>query len=106
MGRNCQVTGRGTASGNNVSHSHKKTRRKFKLNLVKKRVFIPGENRWVTLKLSTRALRTLRKKGLKSLMQEHGQDFQKLIDTKPMGHSSAPSQAPAKTEEKAEATTA
>lgn len=78
MARKCQVTGKKTASGNNVSHSHKKTRRKFKLNLVTKKIYVPSENRFVRVTLSTRALRTLRKKGIKTLMQENGQDFKSL----------------------------
>ena len=71
MGRDCRVTGRKTTTGNSVSHSNRKTRRKFKLNLVSKRVFLEDENRWVRLTMSTRAYRTLRKKGLKSLMADH-----------------------------------
>lgn len=77
MARQCEVTGRKTVFGNKVSHSNRKTRRKFKLNLVTKRVYIADENRFVKMTLSTRALRTLRKKGLKSLMAEHGQKLAK-----------------------------
>ena len=78
MGRICQVTGKGTITGNNMSHSHKKTRRTFKINLVTKKIYIPSENRWVTLKLSTRALRTLRKKGLKSTLAQHGRSLKDI----------------------------
>ena len=77
MARQCEITGKGTTSGNNVSHSHHKTKRKFKVNLVKKRIFIEEENRWVTMTLSTRALRTLRKKGLKTLLAQYGKKLVK-----------------------------
>ena len=78
MGRQCQVSGRGTTTGNNVSHSHRKTRRKFKLNIVTKKVYVPDEKKWVKLTLSTRALRTLRKKGLKSLMAKYNRSLKDL----------------------------
>ena len=74
MARKCQISGKRTAFGNTVSHSHVKTRRKFKVNLIRKRVYIPHENRWVSLRISTRMLRTLNKRGVKSLMQQYGQD--------------------------------
>lgn len=77
MGRICEVTGKGTAFGNNVSHSHRKTRRKFKMNIIKKRIYLEDEQKWVKLSISTRTLRTLRKKGLKSLMADHGQSLKK-----------------------------
>ncbi|AYV54288.1 50S ribosomal protein L28 [Leptospira kmetyi] len=72
MARRCEVTGKGTVSGNNVSHSHIKTRRTWKVNLIKKRIFLEDENRWVTVRLSTRALRTLRKKGIKAAIKDNG----------------------------------
>ncbi|MCB1147750.1 MAG: 50S ribosomal protein L28 [Leptospiraceae bacterium] len=70
MPRKCQLTGKGTATGNNVSHSHKKTRRVFKANVQRKRVYLEEEKRWVTVNLSTRALRTMRKKGVRAMLQE------------------------------------
>lgn len=70
MARKCQLTGKGTAFGNNVSHSHRKTRRTFKANVHKKRIFLPEEGRYITLSLSTRALRTLQKKGLAAMMKD------------------------------------
>ena len=62
MSRVCQITGKKAMVGNNVSHSNKKTKRKFNINLVKKRFFIPEENKWITLKLSTSAIRNINKK--------------------------------------------
>ena len=70
MSRVCQVTGKKAMVGNNVSHSNKKTKRKFNINLVKKRFFIKEENRWVTLKLSTSAIRTINKKGISTVLKE------------------------------------
>lgn len=85
MARRCVVTGRGTATGNNISHSHKKTRRIWKVNIVKKRIFLEDENRYVTVKLSTRALRTLNKKGLKKAILEEGGDISSLLPKKYAG---------------------
>ncbi len=70
MSRVCQVTGKKAMVGNNVSHSNKKTKRKFNVNLVKKRFFIPEENKWVTLKLSTSAIRNINKKGISAVLKE------------------------------------
>ena len=69
MARKCDITDRGTAVGNNVSHSHRKTKRTFLINLHKKRIYLEDEKRWVTLRLSTRAIRTLKKKSLKTLLK-------------------------------------
>ncbi|MCI4671601.1 MAG: 50S ribosomal protein L28 [Bacteroidia bacterium] len=70
MARVCDVTGKRTAVGNNVSHANNKTKRKFYPNLVKKRFYIPEEDRWITLKLSTQALRTINKKGIYAVVKE------------------------------------
>ena len=78
MSRRCQISGKQTESGNTVSHSHKKTRRKFRPNLVVARVFIADENRYVRLKMSARMLKTLSKRGVKSLMKKFGQDLSAL----------------------------
>ncbi len=64
MSKVCQLTGKRPISGNNVSHSNRKTRRRFLPNLQKKRFFIPETNQWVTLKVSTSALRTIDKLGI------------------------------------------
>ena len=70
MARVCEVTGKRTISGNNVSKAHNKTRRKFYPNLQKKRFYIPEEDRWITLKLSTSAIRTINKKGISTVLKE------------------------------------
>lgn len=70
MSKVCQITGKKVISGNNVSHAHNKTRRKFHPNIIKKRFYIPEEDRWVTLKISTSALRTINKKGIYAVLKE------------------------------------
>lgn len=57
-------------SGNSVSHSNIKTKRRFYPNLQEKKFFIPEENQWITLKVSTSALRTINKKGISKVMKE------------------------------------
>ena len=64
MSRICEVTGKKVMSGNNVSHSKRRTKRKFYPNLITKKFFIPEEDRTITLKLSTSALRTINKNGI------------------------------------------
>ncbi|NOZ45630.1 MAG: 50S ribosomal protein L28 [Chlorobi bacterium] len=70
MSRVCQVTGKKVMVGNNVSHSHKKTRRKFYPNLFIKKFYLAEENRWVTLKVSASGIRNINKKGLKATLEE------------------------------------
>ena len=70
MARVCQITGKRPRSGNNVSHAHNKTKRKFYPNLQKKRFYIPEEDRWITLKVSTSALRTINKNGITSVLKK------------------------------------
>jgi large subunit ribosomal protein L28 len=70
MSRVCDLTGKKAMTGNNVSFSLNRTKRKFDVNLVKKRFYIPEEDRWVTLKVSTRALKTINKKGISAMLKE------------------------------------
>ena len=70
MARVCQVTGKVPITGNKVSHSNIKTKRRFLPNLQKKRFFFAEEDRWVTLKVSTDALRTINKNGLATVIKE------------------------------------
>jgi large subunit ribosomal protein L28 len=70
MARRCDLTGKTVLSGNNVSHANNKTRRRFLPNLQKKRIWIPEEGRFVTLRVSTSALRTLDKKGLYGMLKD------------------------------------
>ncbi|MFL1896059.1 50S ribosomal protein L28 [Aquimarina sp. 2-A2] len=70
MSRVCELTGKKAMVGNNVSHAMNKTKRKFNANLIKKRFFIPEEDRWVTLKVSTAALKNINKKGISAVLKE------------------------------------
>jgi large subunit ribosomal protein L28 len=70
MSRVCQVTGKKPISGNNVSHSNNRIKRKFYPNLHKKRFYIPSEDKWITLKVSTTALRTINKNGIESVLKK------------------------------------
>jgi large subunit ribosomal protein L28 len=64
MARVCDLTGKRPQVGNNVSHANNKTKRKFYPNLQKKRFYIPEEDAWITLKVSTSALRAINKNGI------------------------------------------
>ncbi len=70
MSRVCQVTGKRPITGNSVSHSNIKTKRRFLPNLQTKRFFFAEEDRWVTLKVSSEAIRTINKNGLASVVKE------------------------------------
>lgn len=78
MARQCDISGKKTSSGNTISHSHRKTRRKFKVNLFEKKVYLPDENRTVRLRVSARMLKSLSHKGVKTLMKKYGQDLSAL----------------------------
>ena len=70
MSRVCELTGKRAMVGNNVSHTMNKTKRKFSVNLFKKRFYIAEEDRWVTLKVSTSALKTINKIGIAAAIKE------------------------------------
>ncbi len=70
MSRVCQLTGKSVMVGNNVSHSNRKTKRRFYPNLITKKFFIPEEDSYITLKISTSALRTINKKGIQACLKE------------------------------------
>lgn len=69
MARRCDITGKKALVGHKVSHSNRKTLRKFYPNLQTKRFFIPEENRWIQVKVSTSALRTINKKGISETLK-------------------------------------
>ena len=69
MSRVCQISGKKAMVGNNVSHSNKKTKRRFNINLIKKRLFIPSEEKWITLKVTTSTLKTIDKKGISEVLR-------------------------------------
>lgn len=70
MSRFCDLTGKGPMSGNHVSHSNRKTKRKFYPNLHKKTFFVPELGKYVDLKVSSTALRNINKKGIYSYLKE------------------------------------
>lgn len=70
MAKVCDITGKRPRVGNNVSHANNKTKRMFYPNLHKKSFFIPEEDAWITLKVSTKALRTINKKGITAVLKE------------------------------------
>ncbi len=70
MSRVCQVTGKKTMTGNNVSHAHNKTRRRFQPNLHYRRFWVASENRWVRLRVSTKGLRTIDKRGIDAVLAD------------------------------------
>lgn len=70
MSRVCQVTGKRPVAGNNVSHAHNKTRRRFLPNLHTHRFWVESEGRWVKLRLSTKGMRIIDKKGIDAVIAE------------------------------------
>ena len=70
MSRVCDVTGKKPMFGNNVSHAHNKSRRRFNINLQKKKFWLPDENRYVTLRISTRGMRVIDKRGITKVVKD------------------------------------
>ncbi len=70
MSRVCDVTGKKPMSGNNVSHANNKTRRRFLPNLHEHRFFVPSENRYVKLRVSSQGMRIIDKKGIEVVLKE------------------------------------
>ncbi len=70
MSRVCDITGKKVMVGNNVSHSNRKTKRKYYPNLQTKKFFIPETGEWITLKVSANAIRTIDKKGISAVLKE------------------------------------
>jgi large subunit ribosomal protein L28 len=72
MSKVCQVTGKKVMSGNKVSHSNRKTKRKFYPNLLVKKFYIAEEDKWVTMKVSAAGLRIIDKKGISAVLKGMG----------------------------------
>ena len=70
MSRVCDLTGKKAMTGNNVSFSNKKNKRKFNVNLFTKKFYIPEEDRWVTLKVAASTLKTINKKGISAVLKD------------------------------------
>ncbi len=78
MSKVCQVTGKRPMTGNNVSHANNKTRRRFLPNLQKRRFWVAAENRFVTLRVTTKAMRIIDKLGIDQVLadlKEKGEKF-------------------------------
>ncbi len=70
MSRVCELTGKRMMVGNNVSHSKRRTKRRFYPNLIKKRLFVPEEGKWVSMKISTSALKTINRIGISAAIKQ------------------------------------
>ena len=70
MSKVCQITGKRARVGNNVSKAMNKTKRRFQPNLIKKRFYIPEQDKWISLKVSTSVLKTINKKGISAVLKE------------------------------------
>ena len=70
MARIDQLTGKKPVSGNHVSHAHNKAKRRFDVNIQKKRVYIPEEDRWVTLRVTTQTIKTIGRNGIKAVLDK------------------------------------
>ncbi len=76
MSRHCQLTGRRPGFGKSVSHSHRRTNRRWDPNIQTRRYWLPGENRWIRLKLSAKGIKTVDKLGVEAAvarMRAHGE---------------------------------
>jgi large subunit ribosomal protein L28 len=70
MSRRCQVTGKQALVGNRVSHSNRKSKRRYEINLRTKRYWLEEEGRWITLRVTARGMKTIDKLGLAAVVQE------------------------------------
>jgi large subunit ribosomal protein L28 len=70
MARRCQLTGAVGRSGNNISHSHRRTKRRFEVNVQTKRYWVPSEQRHVTLTVSAKAIKTIDRRGIDAVVKE------------------------------------
>ena len=70
MSRICDITGERVMFGNNVSKALNRTKRRFDANIIKKRFYIPEEDKWITLKVKASVLKTINKKGISAVLKE------------------------------------
>ena len=78
MAKKDQITGQRPVAGNHVSHSNNKAKRRFEPNLQKKRFYIPEEDRWVTLRVSAKTIKTINKKGISAVLKKARQQGVKI----------------------------
>ncbi|MDO5510531.1 MAG: 50S ribosomal protein L28 [Weeksellaceae bacterium] len=69
MSKICQITGKKAQVGNKVSHANNKTKRRFEVNLMKKRFYVPSEEKWVTLRVSANGIKTINKIGIEEAIE-------------------------------------
>lgn len=79
MARTCSISGKGPQFGHSVSHSNRKTNRKWSANIISKRIWVPEEERWVRVKISAQMLRTIQKKGLLATLKDYGKTIDDVI---------------------------
>ena len=70
MARRDELTGKGPVAGNHVSRAHNKAKRTFEINIQKKRFYIPEEDRWITLKVSAKTIKTINKNGISAVLKK------------------------------------
>ena len=70
MSKICQISGKKVQFGNNVSKAINKTKRRFNANIISKKFYIPEEDKWISLKVSTSVLKTINKKGITAVLKE------------------------------------
>ena len=70
MSKTCEISGKRVMFGNNVSKALNRTKRRFDPNIIKKRFFIPEEDKWITLTVSTSVLKTINKKGISAVLKD------------------------------------
>lgn len=70
MSKICQISGKKVQFGNNVSKSINKTKRRFNANIISKKFYIPEEDKWISLKVSTSVLKTINKKGISAVLKD------------------------------------
>ena len=70
MSKICEISGKRVMFGNNVSKALNRTKRRFDSNIIKKRFFIPEEDKWITLTVSTSVLKTINKKGISAVLKD------------------------------------
>ncbi|QUV79896.1 MULTISPECIES: 50S ribosomal protein L28 [Chloracidobacterium] len=78
MAKVCQVTGKRPMSGHNVSHANNRTKRRFLPNLQRQRFWVPSENRWVRLRLSARAIKTINRYGIEYVLKKMREEGRKI----------------------------
>ena len=78
MAKRCSLTGKSPLTGNRVSHANNHTKRRQLPNLKKRRLYLPDEDRWIQVRVSTKALKSLDKKGLKSILKKKGMTLDQL----------------------------